>query len=116
MELREALSQIADIRIRMAETELFRGYRSAPIALSGLLAVGAASVQPFLVSEPTRDVRAYCTLWITVAVLSVTAVGLTMVLRDHFGGASRTRDVTLFALTQLAPSLVAGGLITAHSA
>ena len=38
MELREALTQIAEIRTRMAETERFRGYRAAPIALSGLIA------------------------------------------------------------------------------
>jgi hypothetical protein len=112
MELREALAQIADIRIRMAETELFHGYRSLPIAMSGLLAIVAALMQPYIVGEPTRDVLDYCAVWVTVAVLSVMAVGLTMVLRDYYGGASRTRDVTLYALTQLAPSLVAGGLIT----
>ena len=36
MELRDALNQVAEIRQRMAEAELFRGYRAAPALGSGL--------------------------------------------------------------------------------
>ena len=46
MELRDALSHIAEIRLRMAETELFRGYRSLPVAMSGLLAALSATRKP----------------------------------------------------------------------
>jgi hypothetical protein len=35
-----------------------------------------------------------------------------MWLRDHFGGASRTRAVTWLALSQFAPCLLAGVLVT----
>ncbi len=112
MELREALAQIADIRIRMAEAEVFRGYRSVPIAFSGMLAIGAGVVQPYWVSDPANNVLAYCTVWIVVAMLSIVAAGLAMVLRDRYGGVSQTREVTLFAISQLAPSLVAGALVT----
>jgi hypothetical protein len=112
MELREALSQIAEIRLRMAETELFRGYRSMPVACSGLLAVIAAFSQPYWVADPSSDIVRYCGLWIGVAVLSVGGAGLTMLLRDRFGGASQTREVTLLAMSQLVPSLVAGALVT----
>ena len=45
MELREALTQIAEIRRQMAKSDVFRGYRSAPVAVSGVLALGAAVVQ-----------------------------------------------------------------------
>ena len=41
VELHEALAQIAEIRHQMARTELFRGYRAAPAAFTGLLAIGA---------------------------------------------------------------------------
>jgi len=112
MELRDALSQISEIRHRLAETELFRGYRSLPCAFSGALAIAAAALQPAFVPDPVRDVFGYCSLWIGVALLSMAAVGLTMVLRDRLGGASQTREVTLLAVSQLLPSLVAGGLIT----
>jgi hypothetical protein len=112
MELREALGQIAEIRTRMAETEVFRGYRALPIAGSGLLAVAAALAQPYLVPDPSRDVLAYCALWVAVAAVSVAAAGLMMVLRDRYGLASQTREITLLAVSQLAPSLAAGAVVT----
>jgi len=113
MELREALSQIAEIRERLAESEIFRGYRSLPIAFSGVLAIIAALIQPFVVSDPRQEIQAYCILWFSVAGLSVAVAVVTMFLRDHFGGASQTREVTMLAMSLLAPALVAGSLITA---
>jgi hypothetical protein len=113
MELREALSQIAEIRSRMAETEVFRGYRALPVVFSGLLAVLAAIAQPYCVPEPGRDVLHYCGLWVGVAAVSVAAAGLTMLIRDRYGVTSQTREVTFLALGQLAPSLAAGAIVTA---
>jgi hypothetical protein len=113
MELREALSQISEIRTRLAESEVFRGYRSLPVAGSGMLAVIAAYLQPSWVADPSRDILAYCALWIGVAAVSVAGAGLTMLLRDRFGGYSQTHEVTLLALSQLLPSFAAGVLVTA---
>jgi hypothetical protein len=62
MELREALSQIAEIRRRMAASEIFRGYRALPVAFSGLLALAAGAVQPLVVPDPARDVRMFVLL------------------------------------------------------
>ena len=45
MQLHEALAQITEIRTQIARTETFRGYRSATVAFSGLLALGGAGVQ-----------------------------------------------------------------------
>ena len=39
MELREALTQITEIRLQMARTEVFRGYRAVPAAFSGAVAL-----------------------------------------------------------------------------
>ena len=39
MELREALTQIAEIRQQMARGEVFRGYRAATTAFSGVVAL-----------------------------------------------------------------------------
>ena len=39
MELREALTQITEIRLQMARTEVFRGYRALPAAFSGGVAL-----------------------------------------------------------------------------
>ena len=56
MELREALVQIAEIRQQMAKGDVFRGYRSAPVAFSGVVALAAALVQPLVVADPAEQI------------------------------------------------------------
>ena len=113
MELREALDSIATIRRRMAETEVFRGYRALPVALSAVFALAAGFLQPTLLPRPDQDVPGYVTLWSTVALLSVAAAGLAMFLRDRVAGASLTRPVTWLAVGQFVPCLVAAAAVTA---
>ena len=45
MELRDALAQISEIRSQIARNETFRGYRSATVGFSGLLALAGAAAQ-----------------------------------------------------------------------
>jgi hypothetical protein len=113
MELREALDSIATIRRRMAETEVFRGYRALPVALSAVLALVAGFVQPTLLPRPDQDVPGYVALWSAVALLSMAAAGLAMFLRDRMAGASDTRPVTWLAISQFVPCLVAAAAVTA---
>ena len=111
MELREALSQIAEIRQQMARTEVFRGFRSVPVAFSGVLAWAAAIAQAIWLPEPTRDVSAYLTLWIGAAAIGIAAAALEMTLRSRH--ASRwAREQTWLAVEQFLPCVVAGGLCT----
>ncbi len=112
MNLREALDNLATIRQRLAESELFRGYRALPIAVSGLLAIAAGLFQSIVVPEPGRYVRLYVSLWLGVAGLSVLAAGTTMWMRDHFAGPSHTRAITWLAIRQFVPCLVAGAAVT----
>ena len=49
MELREALTQISEIRRQVARAQLFRGYRALPVAFSGLTALAR---QRLLAGEP----------------------------------------------------------------
>ncbi len=112
MELREALNQIAEIRHRMAESELFRGYRALPVAFSGLLAFIAAWLQPLLIASPLSEVRGYVLLWSCVALGSVLIAGLTMGLRDCLAQPSRTRLLTWIAFRQLTPALASGAVVT----
>lgn len=109
MELRDALTQIEEIRLRLAEAELFRGYRAGPAAFSGLLAVAAAGLQAAVWPEPAEHVPAWLALWLGVALLSVVAAGLGMLAR----GMTPTRAATWSAVGQLLPCLLAGGLVTA---
>ncbi len=52
MELREALTQITEIRLQLARTEVFRGYRAMPVAFSGGVAMLAALIQAVTISGP----------------------------------------------------------------
>jgi hypothetical protein len=112
MELREALDSIATIRRRMAETEVFRGYRALPVAVSAILALVAGFVQPTLLPRPDQDVRGYVGLWSAVALLSIGSAGLAMFLRDRVAGTSLTRPVTWLAIGQFVPCLVAAAAVT----
>jgi len=113
MELREALTQIDEIRRRVAETELFHGYRALPVAFSGVLAIVAAAAQPALVPDPLSDVPAYLKLWVSVAALSAGVNGLSLLIRYRVSDNSAGRDGIRLAVGQFAPCVLAGALLTA---
>lgn len=112
MELRDALTQISEIRLQMARSEVFRGYRAAPVAFSGFLALAAAASQAAWLPNPMANPSAYIGLWTGAAVLSAVAAGLGMAWRSSHGGGSRRREVTHLAVEQFAPCLAAGALLT----
>jgi hypothetical protein len=112
MELREALTQISEIRLQLARTEVFRGYKAVPVAFSGLLALLSAAVQSAWIAEPTQNLTAYLALWVGAAVLSAIAAGIEIAWRWRASSSSLTREITLLALGQFLPSILAGGLLT----
>jgi hypothetical protein len=111
MDLREAMSQIAEIREQLARTELFRGYRSLPVAFSGVLAWGAAIAQSACIPDPTRDVPSYLTLWVGAAAIGISAAAVEMILRAR-QDPRWAREHTRLAIEQFLPCVVAGGLTT----
>ncbi len=112
MELREALTQISEIRRQVARTELFRGYRALPVAFSGLLALLAAAFQHWWLPDPARNVTAYLALWVGAALISVLATGMEMALYYRRCGSSLAWQTTALAVGQFLPCLAAGGLLT----
>jgi hypothetical protein len=112
MELREALAQVADIRSQMAQTLVFRGYRSATTAFSGVLAICAGIYQHLYLSDPVWFLNDYLHLWLFVALLSMATVGIEMGLRCAKSECSLQREMTLSAVQQFIPCLVAGALLT----
>ena len=78
MELREALIQISEIRDQVARTEVFRGYKSITVGLSGIVALLAAAAQALWIPDPEYQIVSYLILWITAAVF---CVGVTAYLR-----------------------------------
>src|SRR5262245_21602250 len=112
MDLREALTQISEIRQQVARTETFRGYRAGPVAFSGFAACLAALLQGILVPSPKADLPAYLGLWIGAALLSMVVTGLVMLWHCKQSTSSLTRPNTILAVGQFLPSVVAGGLVT----
>jgi hypothetical protein len=112
MELRDALTQISEIRRQMARTEVFRGYRAVPVAFSGVLALSAAAIQAVWIVEPAGQLGAYLALWVGAAVVSAVGAGTEMALRARQSLSPWRREVTWLAIEQFLPCLAAGGLVT----
>lgn len=113
MQLSEALSQIGEIRSHVERAGVFRGYRSVPTAVSGLIAWGAGAVQWALVEEPLREIGIYLAIWILAAVLCLLAAGWEVLGRYRRTASEMERARTRQAVGQFVPCLVAGGLVTA---
>jgi hypothetical protein len=72
MEYGRALSQIAEIHQQLAKGEIYRGYRPVPIALSGIVGLVAAGLQP---GATRGSPVAFLQYWSGIAALAGT-VGL----------------------------------------
>jgi hypothetical protein len=112
MELREALTQITEIRLQLSRTEIFRGYRAMPVAFSGGVAVLAAVIQTVSIPDPAAQIGPYLGLWIGAAVVSGLAAGLEMMIRARNAASTMTRELTWLALEQFCPCLIGGALVT----
>src|SRR3954467_5629791 len=112
MQLDEALAQISQIRQRMAESQVFRGYRSGTTAFTALVAVVAAAAQARLVPQPEQQLNAYLALWCGAAFLGAAVVGLDIAVRCARSGSPLQRQFPLVVVDQFAPALDAGALLT----
>jgi hypothetical protein len=112
MELHEALDQLSEIRLQIACTESFRGYRSATAAFSGTVAILAAAIQFVVVPEPAADPRGYLLLWVAAAILSVAVTGIEMVVRCRRAASATAVRMTWMAVEQFLPCTIAGAVLT----
>jgi hypothetical protein len=112
MDLQHALEQVSEIRAHLARTEVFRGYRSLTVAITGLLGWTGAAVQSRWLPEPVNRLQAYLALWIGVAAASVIVVGAELAWRAWSTESPLARRSTRFAVGQLVPALAAGALLT----
>jgi hypothetical protein len=110
MELREALSQISEIRQQMARSEVFRGYRSMTVGFSGILGLLAAALQSRWVSSPESDLGRYLGLWLSVAAASLCVAGAELCWSARSAGLAR--QMTPLALGQFLPCVAVGALLT----
>ena len=111
MEVHKALDQISEIHEHLARSEVYRGYRSIPVALSGVLAFGAAALQPRLVGvEPTSS---FVVFWVCVAVIGSLVAGGGIIYNYFLEENPLARRKTRTVVGQLLPCVVSGVVITA---
>ena len=110
MEYSKALTQISEIHAQLAKAEIYRGFRSLPVALSGLLGLAAAACQSRLV--PLDDWSAVLRYWIIAGfacgLIGCTETAINYAVREDVFARRRSRKV----LGQFVPGLAAGAGLT----
>jgi hypothetical protein len=111
MDLPRALAEIAEIHQQIAKGEVYRGYRSLPIAASGLIGAAAAWFQD--ASLGSRDPVGFVVYWsaaaAVAALVGASEIFYNYVVHDDAASRRRTRQV----LGQFMPSVLAAAIITA---
>lgn len=110
MDFSRALAEIAEIHQQIAKGEVYRGYRSLPIALSGLIGFAAAWLQaPRLgASDPVGFVLYWTAVAAAAAFVGVSEIVYNYVIHDRASERRRTRQV----VGQFLPSVLGGAIIT----
>jgi hypothetical protein len=109
MELDRALAQVAAIQDQIARSEVYRGYRSVPVAASGVIGLAAAWLQP---RGLAADPPAFVAYWIVIAIcagfVGASEIVYNYIVHDNALARRRTRRV----IGRLLPSLLAGAIVT----
>jgi hypothetical protein len=110
MDLSRALGQLADIHQQLAKGEIYRGYRSVPVAASGLIGFAAAWAQ--VPGLGAADPIGFVEYWTVIAACAA-LVGVSEIIYNYIrdGGAERRR--TRQVVGQFLPSLIGGAIISA---
>jgi len=112
LELADAMSQIADIRRTLAQTETFRGYRSLTVAWTSLFALLGAALQQWLVPDPLSTPQRYLMIWIGLALTGMVVSGSEIVWRARRSQSTMTRQLSWLAVEQFLPCVFVGAAMT----
>jgi hypothetical protein len=114
MELQRALSDLAEVRDRLAALQRFEGYSGLAAAGSGIAALIAAFLQLRIAPLPvtSEELRAYLTIWLSclAVALALNYGAVAVWLLEHRAPGERSRFRT--AALSIAPSIVLGGALT----
>lgn len=109
MEIQKALDQISEIHGHLAKTDVYRGYRAVPVALSGVLGLLAAALQGSLVGNELP--QTFVLYWMGVALVASATAGGGIVYGYMREESQLARRRTRTAVGQLFPCLVAGFVV-----
>lgn len=112
MELRDAIEQISRIHTQLAATERLRSLRAIPVALSGLLAIAAALLQPLVVGDAQTAPGAWLTLWCGTAIVSGVFAGAVVARRALATPGALSAANARLAAMQFLPCLLVGIVVT----
>jgi hypothetical protein len=109
-EFTRALEQIAEIHEHLAKTEVYRGWRSVPVASSAIVGLAAAAWQS-AVGKPI-DPLTFTAYWLAVGVVAL-VIGCSEIVWHYATHATPgDRRRSLQVVGQFLPSLVAGAAVT----
>ncbi len=108
MKTQKAVDQLAEIYAQISKTELYQGFKSGPVAITGLSACLAALLQPYLVGTEQMFVE----FWVFIAMVNVLFIGSILCYRYLYLDTDWERSKTGNMLMQFGPCLFAGALVT----
>jgi hypothetical protein len=110
MDVPRALAQIEAIHEQIAKGEVYRGYRSLPVAASGVIGIVAAWFQPAHLSH--SDPIGFVLYWTAVATCAA-LVGSSEIVGNYvIHDDKRARRKTRCVVGQFLPSLLGGAIVT----
>ncbi len=110
MELNKAISQISEIHAQVLRSEVFRGYRALPMAITSCLAAVTAVLQATLLKPATLEEGLW--LWIGYAAVCGAICGADLLAHCWIRG-RHFREQAVLVVSQFVPALVAGIVVTA---
>jgi hypothetical protein len=109
VDVNRALDQIAEIHQQLAKAEVYRGYRSLPLAASGVIGLAAAWIQPQRLGadDPVGFVLYWTAIAAAAGFVGSSEILFNYLVHDDESGRRRTRKV----VGQFLPSLAGGAAI-----
>lgn len=114
MEIHKALNQISEIHGHLAKAEIYKSYKSFPIALSGILAIGVALVQPKWIGPEAP--LGFVALWTATAAVCLVMSGGVILYNYVCIEGPVARRTTRRVVGQFVPALLAGALVSTVAA
>jgi hypothetical protein len=114
MEVRQALADLAEVRVRLATVQRFDGYSGTAAFASGLVAILAGVVQGLLVPQPStpQGRETYLIIWLTCLGCALAInYGAIVVWRSRNRGEQAGVQFRTVGMSIL-PAIAAGGVIT----
>jgi hypothetical protein len=112
-DLDKALAEIGAIRTQLARGETFHGLGPTAFAATGVLALLVALGEARWMPDPGPHAVSFLTVWIAVAAISASVIGVEMVGRSRRMHSQLADEMIVAAVLQFLPAGVAGVLITA---